>query len=669
MFRAVVCRLGNSGPMVLRDTSGLQPTSNAGTSRQTRDEVENLVAGIPGISMGAIFALRKAPDGAFAFPYADPVVERVYNRSRNDLAQDASPVIHSIHADDRKRVFASLEKSERALAEWRCEFRVDTPDKGPIRLEAHATPRREADGSVVWFGYANGASRDRQAETESQRSRELLEAFVDSAPIGIAMFDRDLRYIRSSPRWQKVMATTGADLRGRHHYEDVQDMPAKWVDAHQRGQAGETVKGEDEWLRPDGKRALHRWEVHPWGDAETDSGGIIIMFEDVTEARAMEAELRHAHKMEALGQLAGGVAHDFNNLLQIIQGYTQLLQDQVEGNEAATKFAGEVLQAARRASSLTRQLLAFSRRQVFTPTVVDLNDVVHSTSKMLRRLLGEDIDFDLKLEDTLWRVEADSDQLSQVLINLCVNARDAMPYGGTLTVATRNQPAEESVHVASAKLRPGDYVVLTVRDTGTGMSASVLEHIFEPFFTTKEAGKGTGLGLSTVYGIVRQSNGYIWADSTRGQGTRFTVYLPRTKHESLPATAGGVVVSTARRGNQTVLVVEDDPDVRAAVAEYLPAMGYVVLAADPAQALDVAERHEHGIDLLLIDVVMPGTSGPVLAAKLRALRPGLQTVFMSGYIDDAVTRHGVLESGEPFLQKPFTLSELAGAIREALGRA
>jgi CheY-like chemotaxis protein len=368
--------------------------------------------------------------------------------------------------------------------------------------------------------------------------------------------------------------------------------------------------------------------------------------------------------MEALGQLAGGVAHDFNNLLQIIQGYTELLQDQLGDDEVLSKYAGEVLKAARGASSLSRQLLAFSRKQVLVPTVVDLNEVVQSTSKMLKRLLAEDIHYRIELARPLWRVEADADQLSQVLINLCVNARDAMPGGGSLSLTTQNLTVGREEDARNPRLPPGEYVVLTVKDTGTGMDDEVLEHIFEPFFTTKETGKGTGLGLSTVYGIIRQSGGYVWAESAPGEGTCFTVCLPRTSSPGVPAqaAAGGL----ERRGTQTVLVVEDDDDVRNAIAEYLPALGYQVLVAHPSRALAVLGERAGPIDLLLTDVVMPEISGPALAEKMCALRPGLRTVYMSGYIDDAVIRHGVLESKAGFLQKPFTLAELAAKIRDAL---
>jgi two-component system, cell cycle sensor histidine kinase and response regulator CckA len=502
---------------------------------------------------------------------------------------------------------------------------------------------------------------------ELDRSRQLLEAFAEHAPVGIAMFNREMRYVRCSRHWQEVFLASEQSLAGRRHYDDPVEMNGRWIDAHQRGLAGETVKGEDEWVRPDGKHVRHRWEVHPWGDAGVETGGIIIIFEDVTEARAMETELRHAHKMEALGQLAGGVAHDFNNLLQIIYGYTEIVQNQLADDARASQYTGEVLRASRRASSLTRQLLAFSRRQVFTPAVVNINAVVTSTSKMLKRLLGEDIALETALDEPLWRVEADADQLSQVLINLCVNARDAMPHGGRLSISTSNCLATESGLTGHTQVAAGEYVVMTVSDTGTGMDAEVMQHMFEPFFTTKEVGRGTGLGLSTVYGIVRQSDGHVWADSAPGAGTRFMVCLPRTGKAA--ADVSSKRAKPLQGDNQTLMVVEDDDDVRQAVAAYLPSLGYAVLAAHPADAMQLASQHAGVLDLLITDVVMPGISGPDLAANVRALKPDLPILFMSGNIDDAVTRHGVLETKAPFLQKPFTLSELASAVREALSKS
>ena len=772
--------------MSTTDTPSTGAPRSRGDSRPTHEEVERLVAGIEGTSLGAIFALRRAPDGWFSLPFSSPIIEDITGISRQELAGDASSLIRAIYPDDIDHVLASLGASAERLTEWRCEFKVNTPTKGTMWLESCAVPRNDPQGGVMWYGCVSGITVRKRAETalyeserrfrayfenapiailmvssegeildsnpagevmlgyemgglkgktifdlhppadhhevrtrldaltagrridtevrwlrnngeeiwvllravplegdrsigfcqdiserkraelELLRSGELLKAFIDHAPVGIAMFDRNLRYIRSSRKWQAVMASTAATLAGRHHYEDDTVMPAHWIDAHQRGLAGETVQGEDEWLRPDGKRALHRWEVHPWGDAGVHTGGVIILFEDVTEARTMEAELRHAHKMEALGQLAGGVAHDFNNLLQIIFGYTEMVQDQLAGDRDASKYTSEVLRAARRASSLTRQLLAFSRRQVFAPAVVDLNAVITSTSKMLKRLLDENVALELALDDPLWLIEADADQLSQVLINLCVNARDAMPNGGRLTISTSNCRVSEASLSGPVHILPGEYVIMTIADTGMGMAAEVMQRIFEPFFTTKEAGKGTGLGLSAVYGIVRQSNGHVWPESTPGKGTRFLVCLPRTHKTVVQMPAEGR--KPLRGGNQTLLVAEDDFDVRQAVATYLPSLGYTVLSGCPEEALRLAKQHAGGIDLLITDVVMPGISGPELAKQVRALQPGLPILYMSGHIGDAVTRHGVLESKAPFLQKPFNLSELAVAIREALFR-
>lgn len=289
--------------------------------------------------------------------------------------------------------------------------------------------------------------------------------------------------------------------------------------------------------------------------------------------------------------------------------------------------------------------------------------MINSTSKMLKRLLGEHIAFEIMLHDSLWAVEADADQLSQVLINLCVNARDAMPRGGRLTISTSNCRIDDSGIDGQPRISPGEYVMLTVGDTGTGMSPSVMHHIFEPFFTTKDDGKGTGLGLSTVYGIVRQSNGHVWAESTPGHGARIMVCLPRTPKQAQPLRSA--VTRQLPGGKHTLLIVEDDQDVRHAVAEYLPALGYTVLTAHPAEAFALAQRHAGALDLLITDVVMPEISGPELARQVCALQPQLPALYMSGYIDDAV-RQEVLASQAPFLQKPFTLEELAAAIQRSL---
>jgi signal transduction histidine kinase len=613
-----------------------------------------------------IYTFRRAPDGACSFPFASPAFETFYGVSRQALTRDATPVLSWIHRDDVDGVLASITESGEKLSVWSCEFRVNIPSRGELWVEGRSVPQREDDGSILWYGFLNDISGRKRSELELLRSRELLAAFIDHAPLGIAMFNRNMQYICSSLCWQEAMCAVGGLLEGRHHYDDMPDMSPDWIEAHRRGMAGETVKGEDEWLQPSGKRVRTRWEVHPWGDEGVESGGIIILFEDVTEARSMEAELRHAHKMEALGQLAGGVAHDFNNLLQIVQGYTEMLKEHLAADESGSKYTAEVLRAVRGASSLTRQLLAFSRRQVLSPTILDLNDVIQSTTTMLKRLLSEDIEYRLDLERPLWYTETDADQLSHALINLCVNARDAMPRGGRLTIATRNFTTGVNEGPSPAKLPAGEYVALAVEDTGVGMEAAVIERIFEPFFTTKEAGKGTGLGLSTVYGIVRQFDGHVWVDSTPGEGTCFTIYLPRSRREYAPAPVRAEHASVG--GHQFVLVVEDDEDVRRAIADYLPTLGYKVAAAHPSQALALAQEMEGGLDLLITDVVMPEMSGPVLAEKIRALRPGLPTLFMSGYVDDAVTRHGVLESSAPFLQKPFALSDLAAAVRAALLR-
>jgi CheY-like chemotaxis protein len=325
------------------------------------------------------------------------------------------------------------------------------------------------------------------------------------------------------------------------------------------------------------------------------------------------------------------------------------------------------MKAADRAASLTRQMLAFSRKQILSPVVLNLNAVINETAKMLRRLIGEDIEFRVNAAESLWAIEADSDQIGQVLMNLCVNARDAMPQGGTLTIATENITVEEGSIGGHPNVPPGDYVRLSVTDTGTGISKEIQEHIFDPFFTTKEVGKGTGLGLAMVYGIVKQSGGYVWVYSELGQGACFTVSLPRVK----VAVAAGMSAKTEARppGTETILVAEDEEALREAMCGYLRSLGYTVFAAGSGQqALAVASQQEGSIDLLVTDLVMPGMSGRELAQMLGSLRLDLKTIYMSGYADEAVLRHGIPELGAAFLQKPFNLGTLARKVRDTLGR-
>ena len=383
----------------------------------------------------------------------------------------------------------------------------------------------------------------------------------------------------------------------------------------------------------------------------------------------LEEQLRQGQKMEAIGRLAGGVAHDFNNLLMIIQSYTELLQNRLRADDDLCKHTEQIMKAADRAASLTRQMLAFSRKQILSPVVLDLNAVINETAKMLKRLIGEDIDFRVRSAESLWVVEADSDQIAQVLMNLSVNARDAMPQGGTLTIATGNVTVEKGSIGEQEHVPPGDYVWLSVTDTGTGISKDIQGHIFDPFFTTKEVGKGTGLGLATVYGIVKQSDGYVWVDSELGQGACFTVFLPRVKRAI--ASAMPTEPEARPRGAGTLLVTEDEEPLRKAMCVSLRSLGYMVLEAGSGkQALLVASQHEGQIDLLVItDVVMPEMGGWELAQMLGSLRPDLKTICMSGYSEEAVSRHGIHNLGATFLQKPFSLGTLARKVRETLGRA
>ncbi|MBI4444207.1 MAG: response regulator [Acidobacteria bacterium] len=387
---------------------------------------------------------------------------------------------------------------------------------------------------------------------------------------------------------------------------------------------------------------------------------------EIAERKQLETQLYQAQKMEAIGRLAGGIAHDFNNHLGIIIGYSERMLDRLGSEDPLRKSAGLVKDAALRSAALTRQLLAFSRRQVFEPAILDLNDAITDLGKMLRPLIGEDIELVASLDPALGKVKVDPAQIDQVIMNLAINSRDAMPQGGRLTIETANVELDESYARTHATVLPGPYIMLAVTDSGIGMDKKTQSHMFEPFFTTKEKGKGTGLGLATIYGIVKQSGGYIWVYSEPGRGTTFKIYLPR-----LEAGIQEVRVEKASpsllKGEETILVVEDEGMIRELACLFLQESGYKVLdAANGAEAMEVSKRHPGPIQLLMTDAVMPGMNGRELAQTLRQMRAETKVLYVSGYTDDSVLRNGLLESGTAFLQKPFTRDALARKVREVL---
>lgn len=397
-----------------------------------------------------------------------------------------------------------------------------------------------------------------------------------------------------------------------------------------------------------------------------DEHSIYLYGQDITERKQIEEQFRQAQKMEAIGRLAGGVAHDFNNLLTVIIGHSALLLSQLKDTDLGQDIK-QIEKAGERAASLTRQLLAFSRKQVLQPKILDLNGIVSDVEKMLRRLIGEDIDLGIALDPGLGRVKADPGQVEQVILNLVINARDAMPWGGKITIETTNVNLDETYTRRHVGVESGPYVMLAVSDNGIGMDERTLAHIYEPFFTTKGKDKGTGLGLATVYGIVKQSNGHIWVYSEPGQGATFKVYLPRVE-ESLGVSEASSARARPIRGSETILLVEDETQVRNLTRKILQENGYTVLEARHGEeALELCQQNEGPIHLLLTDVVMPGgMSGRELAERLLSLRPEIKVLYMSGYTDNAIIHHGVLDAGTAFIQKPFDPNALAHKVRAVL---
>ncbi len=516
---------------------------------------------------------------------------------------------------------------------------------------------------ICWFNAAL-----RAAQEGLRRSEMNFRSLVTDAPYGICRCDSGGKLLDVNPALLGMLGYSSAqELQGQH-------LGGLHKDAHQWFELADYLRAAvpftgpiAEWKRKDGTGTVVR--VSGRAVSDVDNGKSFELFaEDVTERRTLEQQLRQSQKMEAVGRLAGGIAHDFNNLLMVISGYSEFLLDRLGPDQSLRGPAQEIASATQRASSLTRQLLAFSRKQMLAPRVLDLNGVVTENLKMLTRMIGEDIDLVMVPATGLGAVRADAGQIEQVIMNLAVNARDAMPSGGKLTIETSNVSLDDGDARLHAPLRPGDYVMLAISDTGQGMDSETQSHIFEPFFTTKGL-KGTGLGLSTVYGIVKQSGGYIWVSSEPSKGTTFKIYLPRVaeKVESPAQVVVPAEVVATEPGTETILLVEDEANLRYLARQFLEKQGYrVIEAADGAVAMQIAVAHDGIIHLLLTDVIMPGMNGRELAQRVSEIRPNTKVLYMSGYTENVIGHNGTLDAGVRLLQKPFTLHDLKNKVREVL---
>jgi two-component system cell cycle sensor histidine kinase/response regulator CckA len=593
--------------------------------------------------------------------------QKVLGYSPEELA--ASSAYEQIHPDDRERVRESAEHARLTGIGKTLDYRFRHKNGSWLALESTSSVIRDANGLPEKLVLVNrDITKRKETEDALRRSEADFRSVVECAPYGICRASDDGRLLQVNPALQSMLGCPRKEdllnqdigttvFRSKSQYDKFAEMLAR---------SGEAKDIEAEWKRQGGTPIIVRCSGRRVSGEDGSAAYFQVFAEDVTEKRLLESQLRMAQKMEAIGRLSGGIAHDFNNLLGVIIGYSGVLKKNLAAKADLLEHATEIEKAGQRAASLTKQLLAFSRRQVLTPEVLDLNALVNDLRRMLPRLLGEDIQITANLDPDLKNVKADRTQIEQVILNLAINARDAMPAGGGLTIATANVALDEAYTWDHPGSKAGRYVLLSVTDTGTGMDPETLAHIFEPFFTTKEPGKGTGLGLATVYGIVKQSDGYIWVESALGKGSKFEVYVPEY---------AGAPVTDARKtephrtsgGSESVLLVEDADALRKLAESLLKMAGFRVTSARTGEeALEIAAREAGDFDLLLTDIVMPGLNGRALAQKLSARWPRMKVLYMSGYSDNIIADHGVLDAGIHLLHKPFTEEFLLRKVREVL---
>ena len=621
-----------------------------------------------------VIAGVEGPPPAGRLTFVSPQVVELSGRTSEEFLADPGLWERLLHPEDAAHVQRETDRALDRKEPVVRFYRLRNERTGEYRwIEDTFVPDQGESGEArSFFATARDVTERWNAEAEALRLRHRNELLLNCAGEGICGLDREGSVTFINPKGAGLLGYAVEELietpfhaKCHHSHPDGRPFPSdecpiEAVMAAQRGYTGEAV-----FWRKDGKSVPVECVSTPVFDEGGTVEGIVVVFQDISDRRRLEETVQQSQKLEAIGRLAGGVAHDFNNILGVITGYGELMGRQLDDGHPARPRLEQMLKAAERAAALTRQLLAFSRKQVTQPRILDLNVVTSDLEKMLRRVIGEDVELEVRPGKGLGAVKADPTQVEQVVMNLVVNARDAMPKGGMLTLELANVEFDRAYAAEHPPAEAGRFVMLAVSDTGVGMDAEIQKRIFDPFFTTKPLGEGTGLGLATVYGIVKQSGGHIWVYSELGRGTTFKVYLPRVD-EPVEAAATAPALA-APRGNETVLVVEDTESLREMVREVLEERGYTLLqAADGEQALSLALRHQGPIHLLLTDVVMPKMGGPDLAARLKSLRPEMQTLFMSGYTDGALSRQGILGGSTTLLEKPFTTEGLARAVRAAL---
>jgi PAS domain S-box-containing protein len=592
--------------------------------------------------------------------YVSPGYEQLWGRTIQSLHDNPQSFIDAVVEEDREQVFGHIATMQKGEVPQPLEFRIRRPDGSVRWVLVHAAPIKDAGGVVYRItGTALDVTHQHAAEEALKESETRFRLLTEASFGGVVVSVNGV--IREANQGvADIFGCTVAGAIGR----PILDFVAAESQADVRGRIEDETSGVYEVVgkHETGKRLI--LEVAAKNHTLRGEPARITAVRDITGQRLLENQFRQAQKMEAVGRLAGGVAHDFNNLLTVIMTYTEMLTDEFPANDPRRDDLSEIEKASKAAAALTRQLLAFSRQQVVEPKLVHLEDVVTGANKMLCRLIGEDIELVSVFQPQALPVLIDPNQLEQVVMNLAVNARDAMPAGGKLTLETAVVELDEAYAESHWPAVAGRFAMLAVSDTGVGMSEETKARIFEPFFTTKEVGKGTGLGLATVYGIVKQSNGFIWVYSEPNGGTTFKLYFPLAAESALSDVKAEKTVTL--RGNETVLLVEDSPAVRAAATRILQHCGYRVLEAPTGRAAIAMAASKDEIHLLLTDVVMPELSGRDVASQFTRLRPSARVLFMSGYTDDAVVRHGILQPGVAYLQKPFTGETLAAKVRAVL---